>query len=70
MSSLRRLNVVEVHCHIGSLESVYKTVGFNNPVHCHIGSLETKPFEFGRNGYVHCHIGSLEISATNRKRIG
>ena len=52
--------IIQVHCHVGSLET-NKPYDFEyEPVHCHVGSLEIECHGVGICAYVHCHVGSLE----------
>ena len=62
------IEILYVHCRIGSLE---KSAGGEPrfcPVHCRIGSLETEAPQLPVRQYVHCRIGSLEKSVGGEPR--
>jgi len=61
MADVIDLDVIAVHCRIGSLENKRSPQAGCIVVHCRIGSLETVAYIYVMTASVHCRIGSLEM---------
>ena len=58
---LFQAEILNVHCHVGSLEILKSFRSCSHIVHCHVGSLEKLHIHWLYIISVHCHVGSLEI---------